>query len=1057
MKLSQFAVHRPIFAIMVTLIVIILGGVSLIRLPIDLMPDITYPTLSISVGYEDASPEEIEELVTRPIEEAMSAVPGVEAVTSISAEGVSNVRVTFTWGTDLDAAANDIRDRLDRVIPRLPDDAERPRLRKFDLASFPILILGAASNLDPIQMRRIVDEQVKYRLERVRGVAAVDVWGGLDREIHVNLYGDKIKALGLPLDQILSRIREENVNVPAGTIKRGNYEVMIRTPGEYTSLKEVEDTVVAVRDGVPIQLKEIASVEDSWQKVTRIVRINGRPGIRLSVNKQSGTNTVEVAKGALREIERINQDIPQINLTPIIDTSDYIQRSITNVSYSGFYGGILAILILLLFLRSVRSTAIVATAIPVSVIATFALMYFSGFTLNIMTIGGLALGVGMLVDNAIVVLENIFRLREAGGASEQAAVQGSGEVTSAIIASTLTTLAVFLPLVFVRGMSGVMFKQLSVVVGFSLLCSLGVALTLVPMFAAKVLQPPPPDVNDVNPEGTRSPKIFRYSGRLFRKLEGGYRQVLHLALEHRPFVVAAAALALLGSLALIPLVGVELMPQADEGEVRVNAEMEIGTRLEMMDEKFRTIESIVEGAVPEVKNAVAYVGGQSWRASGSHTGQMWISLKPQTERSRSSEEIAALLRQKLMRIPGMTIRTRAGQGLFLLRLGTRGSDRVEVEIRGYDLEASNALAEQVKRVIERTDGVTDASLSRESGHPEELIMIDRPKAADMKLTVSQIANALQTILSGTHASNYREAGDEYRLLVKLKDAERLDLREILDLTLTNANGEPVVLRNVVQVRPRGGPIRIERKDQERVVTVWANISGRDMGAVMADIRGALRSIPVPQNLSIVLGGDYEEQQKAFRELLLSLVLALVLVYMVMACLYESLRDPFVVMFAVPLAAIGVIMMLFLTHTTLNVQSYIGCIMLGGIVVNNAILLVDHTNLLRRRDGMPLREAIEEAGRRRLRPILMTAMTTILGLVPLALGLGEGGEAQAPMARAVIGGLLSSTLITLVFVPVVYSILARQEVKESPPAWVILPDPSARDTSTVVTGPAATGE
>jgi HAE1 family hydrophobic/amphiphilic exporter-1 len=1022
MRLSQFAVHRPIFAVMVTLIVVILGGVALIRLPIDLMPDITYPTLSITTGYENASPEEIEELITRPIEEGMSAVPGVEEVSSISTEGLSSVRVSFAWDIDLDAAANDIRDRLDRVIPLLPDDADRPRLRKFDLASFPILILGAASNLDPIQMRRIIDDQVKYRLERIPGVAAVDVRGGLDREIHVNLHPDKINALGLPLNEILKRIREENVNVPAGTIDRGNFEVMIRTPGAYTTLNEIENTVVAVREGVPIQLMDIANVEDSWQKVTRIVRVNGEPGIRLSVNKQSGTNTVEIGKKVLQEINRINQDIPQVHLTPIIDTSDYIQRSITNLGYSAFYGGFLAILVLLLFLRNVRSTAIISTAIPISVIATFALMYFGGFTLNIMTIGGLALGIGMLVDNAIVVLENIFRLREAGAGPEQAAVSGSEEVTSAIIASTLTTLAVFLPLVFVRGMSGVMFKQLSFVVGFSLLCSLGVAITLVPMLAARILHP---KVLDTRAERAWGQKVLFISSRIFTKFEDGYKEVLHVALGHRFVIVAAGALILIGSFALIPLVGVEFMPNTDEGEVRVNAEMDVGTRLEMMDERFQTIESIVRNAVPEMKNMVTYVGGPSWRITGSHTGEMRIALKPQTERARSSEEIAAVLRRKLSNLPGVTIRTRAGQGLFLLRLGTRGLDKVQVEMRGYDLDMANVLAEKVKRVIEHVDGVTDTQVSRESGNPEELIIVDRQKAADMKLTVSQIADMLQTILSGTHVSNYREAGEEYRILVKLKDAEHLDLREILDLTLTNANGQPVVLRNVVDVRPRIGPVRIERKDQERIVGVSANISGRDMGSILADIRGGLRSIPVPRDLSIVFGGDYEEQQKAFRELLLSLVLALVLVYMVMACLYESLRDPFVVMFSVPLAAIGVIVMLFLTRTTFNVQSFIGCIMLGGIVVNNAILLVDHTNLLRRRDGMPMRDAIEEAGRRRLRPILMTAMTTIFGLIPLALGLAEGGEAQAPMARAVIGGLLSSTLITLVFVPTVYSIFERE--------------------------------
>jgi len=1027
MRVSRFAIHRPIFTLMVTLIVIILGGVSLSRLPIDLMPDVTYPTLTVRTTYEDASPEEIEEMVTRPIEEAVSAVPGVEEVTSMSSEGISNVRVTFSWGTDLDAAASDIRERLDRVLGRLPEDADRPTLFKFDLASFPILILGASSRLDPVQMRQIIDDQIKYRIERVPGVAALDVWGGLEREIHVDLYPHKIKALGLPLDQILARIRAGNINLPAGQIDRGNYEVTIRTPGEYTSLEQLRNSVIAMRGSAPVQLSEIARVEDSWQRVRRIIRVNGEPGVRLAVRKQSGTNTVEVARRALQEIERINRDIPQIRLTPIIDTSDYIERSISSVGSCALYGGGLAVLVLLFFLRSVRSTMVITTAIPISIIASFALMYFGGFTLNLMTLGGLALGIGMLVDNAIVVLENIFRLRESGQEAEVAAIAGSEEVTAPVIASTLTTVAVFLPLVFVRGMAGVMFKQFALVVGFALLCSLTVAIALVPMLTAKMLKAPTLANRAGESWGRR---IFRVTGRFFGALEDTYKGLLHFTLGHRALVVIAGVLLLGGSLALVRLVGVELMPTADESEVRVYAEMEVGTRLALFDQRFKKMEAIVRDAVPEAKNMVTSVGPSHWRGGGSHTGHMRIALVPQAERSRSSDQVAADLRKRLANIPGVTVRTRAGQGLFILRMAMRGGERIQIEVRGHEMQTADALAQRVRELVEGVEGVTDAQVSRESGTPEEIVLIDRQKAADLKLTVSQIADTLQTALSGTRASDYREGGNEYRILVKLKDAERLSLSEILDLTLTNADGELVILRNVVRLQPRSGPVIIERKDQERIVTVSAEISDRDMGSVIADIREGLRSIPVPRDFAIGLGGEYEEQQKAFAELLLSLVLALVLVYMVMACQFESLRDPFVVMFSVPMAAIGVVLMLFLTDTTFNVQSFIGCIMLGGIVVNNAILLVDHTNLLRRRDRMGLREAIEEAGRRRLRPILMTASTTILGLSPLALGLGEGGEAQAPMARAVIGGLLSSALITLVFVPTVYSIFEGWRSKKA---------------------------
>ena len=1029
MNLSRFSVHRPVLTVMVSLIVIILGIVSFRRLPIDLMPDITYPTLSISTEYENASPEEVEELITRVIEEAMSAVPGVEEVSSVSAEGRSSVRVTFSWGTDLDAAANDIRDRLDRILERLPEDSQRPILRKFDLANFPILILGVSGKLDPIQMRKIIDNQVKYRIERIPGVAALDIRGGLDREIHVNLNAEKLKALGLPIDQILNRIKDENINLPAGSIEQGLMDITIRTPGIYTDLDQLRNTVVAIREKAPIQLKEIATVDDAWEKVTRIVRVNGQPGIRLSVNKQSGKNTVDVASGVLKEIERINADIPQIHITPIIDTSDYIKRSITNVGTTILYGGALAILVLLFFLRNIPNTAIIATTIPISIIATFALMYFGGFTLNLMTLGGLALGVGMLVDNAIVVLENIYRLRETGQGPEAAAVNGSGEVVAAVIASTITTLVVFLPLIFVRGMAGIMFKQLSYVVSFSLACSLAVALTLVPMLTSRVRSSV---VRETESDLGRGRRFLRVTGQYFVRIEQAYGNLLAFSLKHPVIILGSAGLILAGSLLLIPLVGVELMPATDESEVRVYAEMETGTRLATVDNTFKKIEDIVKQEVPEIKNTVAFIGGSSWRARGSNAGEMRIALKPVTQRKRSSEQIAADLRRKLKFFPGVLIRTRAGQGLFLLRIGTTEGEKVEVEVRGYDLEVSDALALRVQEMVQNVDGITDVKISRETGSPEELIIVDRQKAADMKLTVTNIAKMLQTVISGTSAGYFRDGGYEYMIRVKLADADKKELQEILDLSLTNADSEPVVLRNVVQVRPRRGPVLIQRKDQERVIFISADISGRDMGSILADIKKGLRNIPVPKDFSILFGGDYEEQQRAFRELMMSFILALVLVYMVMASLYESLRYPLVVMFSVPLASIGVIWMLFLSHTTFNVQSFIGCIMLGGIAVNNAILLVDHINLLRRRDAMPLRAAIEEAGRRRLRPILMTATTTILAMAPLSLGIGEGGDAQAPMARAIIGGLFSSNLITLVVIPTVYAVIDRRSLKNQSP-------------------------
>jgi len=578
-------------------------------------------------------------------------------------------------------------------------------------------------------------------------------------------------------------------------------------------------------------------------------------------------------------------------------------------------------------------------------------------------------------------------------------------------------------MVFVRGIAGIMFKQLAFVVSFSLICSLFVALTLVPMLSSRLLGAPRAARSRLEKWKLRSVANIR---RYLTAMENGYKKLLHSALDHRLRVLLIVGALLVGSIALIGLVGSEFMPVTDEGEVRLSVEMEVGTRLAVIDEKFKVIAAIVRREVPEMVSIEESIGGGGWR-SGSHSGNITIKLAPRSRRSRSSEEIAMDLRRSLQGIPGTVIRARAGGG-FMFMGGGGGEERVQVEVRGFDLEKSEALGEQVKKVVEGVRGVSDVRLSRDLGKPEELLVIDRKAAADMKVSVQQIGGTLETVLSGTQASTFREGGKEFRILVKVKNAEAMTMNDILDLTLTNSDGQPVSLRNVVDVKARSGPQRIERRDRERVLTISGEIEGRDLGSILADIRSGLRRVPVPRDFAVTFTGDYEEQQKAFRELLVSIILALLLVYMIMAMQFESVRDPLIVMFSVPLAVIGVVWMLLVTGTTFNMQSYIGCIMLGGIVVNNAILLVDHTNLLRRRDGMGVREAIEEAGRRRLRPILMTALTTILAMLPLAIGLAEGSEAQAPMARAVVGGLLSSALITLVVIPVVYSLFEGKKEK-----------------------------
>ena len=1013
MSVPEFSVKRPVFIGMCASIVVILGGVALKSLPVDLMPEITYPAISINTTYEDASPEEVEQLISRPIEETVSAVSGVDTVSSSSSEGTSSVVIEFTWGTNLDEAASDVRDRIDRIIARLPDDADRPTLRKFDSASTPIVRLGIGTDLDLMEARELLDDQVVYRLERIDGVASATISGGLEREIQILFDRDRIKTLELTLDEVLSKIQNSNVTTPAGNLKQNRIEVRVRTPGIFNSIDEISDLVIATRDGVPVRIRDIGEVVDTHADETNYVRVNGKPGIFMSIYKQSGANTVQVADGVLEEIEKINKEMPMIKIFPVRNEADYIKQSLASVADSAIYGGVLAVIVLLFFLRNIRSTFIIAVSIPMSIVATFALIYFCGYTLNIMTLGGLALGIGMLVDNSIVVLENITRLRDNDMPSDKAAIKGTSEVFAAITASTLTTLAVFLPLVFVKGVTGVMFGQFAVVVLFSLLCSLFTAVTIVPCMAGHTLKK---SVHHNDGKESLGLRLFAWSGRIFEKMENTYSDILRDAINHKTITIIIALALFAGSIFLVPHIGTEFMPKSDAGGIRATLEEAVGTSPEEVNNTVISMEDDLRKLVPEMTGWTTSAGSSSWRASGGHKANFNIKLLSRSERERSNEEIALLLGEHFDSIPGATIRWRADTGMMM---GGSSSDSIQVELRGYDFQTADAIAAQLISEIEQIEGVTFVENSRDSGTPEEQLRIDRQKAADLQVSVKQIAEALRTILAGTSAGEYREEGDEYTILVKVKDSDLLSIDELLDMTIRNQNGDQVILRNLVSVESTTGAVVIDRKNQERLITLSVNIAGRDLGSVAAEIQECIARVAIPSDFTISISGDYEDQQEAFQELTAAFLLALVLVYMVMACQFESLRDPLVVMFSVPLAFIGVMIALFLTGSTFNIQSFIGCIMLAGIVVNNAILLVDTANLIRREEKIDLYSAVCEAGRRRLRPILMTTLTTVLGLIPLALGVGDGGEIQAPMARAVIGGLTSSTFITLFFIPVIY--------------------------------------
>ncbi|MBO4491351.1 MAG: efflux RND transporter permease subunit [Lentisphaeria bacterium] len=1023
---ASFSVSRPLFITMIGCIVIVLGGISLKYLPVDLFPEIDFPSVSLNTKYTDASPEEVEELITRPLERSISAVTGIKEIYSVSGEENSSITVKFTWGTNLDEAVSDIRDKIDRAMRNLPDDVDRPTLRRFNSASMPIMRLGVSTDMDLLKAKKLLEDQVQYRLERINGVASANIFGGLTREIQVLLDVDKAKTLNVSLETILAKLQHANVTTPAGNLKSGTMEVRMRTIGAFDSLDQLRELYLAAApDGSGIRLRDVAEVRDTNEEVTNFVRVNGKPGIFIGIYKQSGSNTVAVADAVKKELEKINEDMHnEFRISAVSDSSKYIRRSIDNVANSAITGGLLAIVILFLFLCNLRSTMIIAISIPLSVVATFVLVYFCGYTINIMTLGGLALGVGMLVDNSIVVLENIVRLHDGGMPRREAAVKGTEEVTGALIASTFTTVAVFLPLVFTQGIAGVMFKQLAMVIVFSLLCSLVSALTLVPMLAGHFLAEDPSGRARVS-----GGRFFRRIQRGFSRFSAWYAILLERVLQFR-IVFILLILAVLGASCFLALViGTEMMPPTDEGEIQINYEDAVGTSPSFINRTLQLCEPIVHRICGDnLINLTSRAGASSWRASGGHKGTYSLELLPRSRRKITTDEVCLELNGELNKLPGTTFRVRPRRSF--MGGGSSGTDEIKLDIRGYDFKTADELGRRAAEIARTIAGVTDVQLSRDEGTPEQRIAIDREKAETLNLSVKTIADALRTILAGSEAGNYRERGDEYTIRVKVKDADRMTVPDVMDMTVQNGNGENVILQNVVTTKPTLGPVTIERKNQQRVLTVTANLLDRDMGSAVEEFREKLRALePLPSDFSISFSGAYEDQQETFRELLFAFILALILVYMVMVCQFESLKDPLIVMFSVPLASIGVISALILTKTTFNMQSFIGCIMLAGIVVNNAILLIDTANLLRRRDGMSLHLAIRTTGRRRLRPILMTTLTTVLGLVPLALGLGDGGEAQAPLARVVIGGLTTSTIITLFFIPAAYSLLEGMQSKK----------------------------
>ncbi|MGB9887208.1 MAG: efflux RND transporter permease subunit [Moorellales bacterium] len=1013
MNFLRGVVNRPVAVLMVVVALLLLGAVSFTGLKLDLLPQLQIPVALVATSYPGAGPEEVEKLVTRPLEEALGTVNGVKSLYSYSSSGLSLIILELTWGTNLDFAALDVREKIDLIEGLLPEGVEDPQVLKMDPTLMPVMQLALGGSADLRQLRAVAEEQVKSRLERVEGVASADVLGGRTREIAVLVDPAALAARGLSLTQVVQSLQATNLSLSGGYLPAGEKEYLLKVTGEFTTWEEIRDLPLITGTGAVVRLGDVAAVEDGFADLAQVSRINGQPCVSLVINKRSDANPVEVARGVRAALKELEGELPPgMQFYTVFDQARYIETVINNVLKQLVEGAVLAALILFFFLRRLRSTLVLALAMPVSIIATFVMMRFAGLNLNLMTLGGLALGVGMMVDGGIVVLENIFRHQEEGRAPLEAAVLGSGEVANAVTASILTNVVVFLPIVFTEGLAQELFTPLALTVSFSLLASLLVALTVVPTLAARLSGAPAADTGWIGS-----------LGRALTRLQERYVKVLAGCLAHRRRVMLGALVAVVASLALTPVVGVELLPAMDQSLVSVTVELPRGSTLEETDRVARRIEEAAQ-SLPEVRTVATTLGSAFGQMGGTlggravETATMELELVPKNQRRRSSEEVAEALRRQLADLAGARI---AVSGNALMGSGSsQYLQPVEIQIRGDDLDTLRQVAEQVAARVRSVPGTREVKSSLEQGRPEAVVRVRPAEAARYGLTPAQVASAVRTAVQGQVATYYRVGGQEIAVRVRLPEGARSDLASLEGLLLLTPTGARVPLSSVGEIEIGQGPSTIQRRDQARLATVTASLAaGYNLGRVTQAVQAALADLKLPVGYSLEYGGQVEEMSEAFGSLGVAFVIAIALVYMVMAAQFESLVHPFTIMLSLPLAAVGAVLGLLLTGRNFNITAFMGLVVLAGIVVNNAIVLIDYTNLLRRR-GLGREEALLLAGSRRLRPILMTALTTVLGMLPLTLGLGEGAEYEAPMATVIVGGLLTSTLLTLVVVPVVYT-------------------------------------
>lgn len=1007
MSLSDVSIRRPVTIFMLVCIVLILGSVSLSRLNVDLLPSIELPISVVSTQYSGAGPKEVESIVTKNIENVMATVNNVKSIRSISSEGSSLVILEFNYGTDMNFATLNMREKLDLIKGMFPDGVSNPMVIKLDPNMLPIMALGVSEEgKAPSQLKTWVDETLKPRLERIEGVASISIYGGSQDEIKVIVDPDKLASNGVAMNTIINAIRMENISAPGGIISDGSYDLLVRTTGTFTSIDDIKKLPITNGQGSMFLLGDLASIEESTANQKQYSKINGKDSLSISIQKESGANTVRVAKMLNKELKNIRSEYGDVNITTVLDQSTYINKSISTVVKNTLLGGALAILILFIFLKDFRPALVIGLSIPISIVATFILVYFSGVTLNMVSLGGLALGVGMLVDNSIVVLENIYRMRQDGYMPMEAAKQGANQVSMAIIASTLTTICVFLPIVFVQGLTAQIFREMALTVTFSLLASLIVALTLVPLLSVKLT----------------GRMTSEKRNKTFDRLHGYYERALGRALKHRGWVVIVTILLFVSSIFMVVFEGREFFPLTDTGQIDITVKMPRGTRYEETIESMGKLEDIVSN-IPEADTVYSSIGGGMMGdlASGATNdrGSITLILKPISERKRSSQDVGDEIRKKTADIPGCEVQVTDASSMMGAGVGGAVSP-VSVSIKGEDLDQLKRIGNDIKDIVEGVSGTREVRSSFAEGMPELKVVIDRQKASQYGINVAVVSSTVQSYIQGTVATRYKTGGSEIDVRVQTPNKEMLDVKAMEDVIIASPLGFMVPLKEIASFEYDRGPVEIERANQTRVVTVSSSISGRALSSVMDEIQKKLEAYDIPAGYTVEFGGDVEQLNEAFSNLRLALILGIILVYMVMAAQFESFIHPFIIMFTVPLAFTGAFIGLFMRHISLSVPAYLGMIILTGIVVNNGIVLVDYINMLRE-EGMSRDEAVQKAAPTRLRPILMTSMTTVLGLFPLSLGIGEGAEFQMPLAVSVIGGLILSTLLTLIVVPVIYTI------------------------------------